>query len=296
MTGLSAISVQVVADATGPAGQRRRGPRDCDCRVRRRTPRQTLTDRNGRALLLGLAKGRVRLSVTHQSYLNATYGQERPGDAGTFMPIGGEQTIGPITIRMKRGATIAGVVTTESGDPLVGVKVEACRRGFEQAARRFLDGGSDVTDDRGAYRISGLQPGDYLIGILPRYLDGTHGDDAIWDPNDADSGVEFSAGSRSSRSWSCPADAASPSTTRRRCRARPPPTASTGIRGDVLSRHHAGGRGADQNRRRQNSATASTSSWRPCPWLTDLWRRRDWTKGHGAERPRPVEPGVRASR
>ena len=192
MTGLSAISVQVVADATGRPVK---GASVIAIVIAEQATytKSALTDRNGRALLLGLAKGRVRLSVTHQGYLNAIHGQERAGDAGTFMPLGGEQTIGPITIRMKRGATISGVVTSESGDPLVGVRVEAFRRGFSNGRSRFLAAGSDVTDDRGAYRIAGLQPGDYLTGMVPRYLDGTHGDDAIWDPNDADSGVEFSS-------------------------------------------------------------------------------------------------------
>lgn len=168
--GTSAIAVQVVADATG------RPVKGASVLVilisdDATYTKNTLTDRDGRALLLGLTKGRARISASHQAYLAATFGQERPGDSGAFMPIGEAQTIGNITLRMKRGGALGGVVTNDAGEPMVGLEVQALRRGFTRGRQTFAPTAVDLTDDRGAYRISALQPGEYLIGVLPRYVD-----------------------------------------------------------------------------------------------------------------------------
>jgi protocatechuate 3,4-dioxygenase beta subunit len=69
-------------------------------------------------------------------------------------------------LRLTKGGVITGAVTDPQGEPLVGLSVRAVRV-------RDLDGrvppspfpasAEDATDDRGVYRIYGLQPGVYVI-------------------------------------------------------------------------------------------------------------------------------------
>jgi hypothetical protein len=185
MVGLSSIAVRVVEDATGRPikGATVTAVVFADATY----VKNTVTDREGRALLLGLSKGRVRVSSGHQAFLSATYGAERPGEDGTYITFAEGQQLPAITIRLKRGAVIAGTITTDAGEPMVGVNVQAFRRSFSGGRQVFSPVPEmDFTDDRGAYRIRNLIPGDYLVGVVPRTREetvmgggGTNADDPI---------------------------------------------------------------------------------------------------------------------
>jgi len=80
-----------------------------------------------------------------------------------------------ITVKMVKGGVITGTVTSSSGEPVVGVSVGAIRvrdsegRPTHGATR---SGSTRPTDDRGVYRIYGLQSGSYLVwarGSLQSY-------------------------------------------------------------------------------------------------------------------------------
>jgi hypothetical protein len=82
----------------------------------------------------------------------------RPGAPTSIMP---RPMSGP--------STISGVVTDADGRPLAGVRVQAGRRQTPTApaTSAFLPTGMPVTTDAtGAYRIEGLQPGDYVVAAL----------------------------------------------------------------------------------------------------------------------------------
>lgn len=70
-----------------------------------------------------------------------------------------------VTIRMTRGGVITGRVTYANGAPVIGVYVAAFRiRDAEGAPIRQQNSPrSRVTDDRGVYRLYGLQPGTYVV-------------------------------------------------------------------------------------------------------------------------------------
>ncbi len=78
----------------------------------------------------------------------------------TFRP--GEQA----TVRLVKGGVITGSVVDQQGSPLVALSVRAMRvRDFEGGAPQvpFPFTAEDRTDDRGVYRIYGLQPGMYIV-------------------------------------------------------------------------------------------------------------------------------------
>jgi hypothetical protein len=76
-----------------------------------------------------------------------------------------------VTIRMTRGGVITGRVIDEFGEPMVGVRVSADRirdsEGMpDKSAMRMNDMYSTrMTDDRGVYRIYGLEAGAYVVGV-----------------------------------------------------------------------------------------------------------------------------------
>jgi hypothetical protein len=77
------------------------------------------------------------------------------------------QRVGGVRIRMLRGSVITGVIRTMSGQPAPNRQVQASlvrTTGGERRAVNIEAGlGLVSTDDRGAYRIYGLAPGDYLV-------------------------------------------------------------------------------------------------------------------------------------
>lgn len=74
-------------------------------------------------------------------------------------------------IRMSRGGVITGRVTDEFGEPMVGFSVSADRvrdsegQPYRAASSMNEMNSSRMTDDRGVYRIYGLEPGSYVVGV-----------------------------------------------------------------------------------------------------------------------------------
>lgn len=74
-------------------------------------------------------------------------------------------------MKLLRGAVIAGTVL-DQGRPVAQVSVQARPVRVVNGVRESASssGGSATTDDRGAYRIYGLPPGDYVISASARFL------------------------------------------------------------------------------------------------------------------------------
>jgi len=69
-----------------------------------------------------------------------------------------------VTITMIRGGVITGRVTTQDGEPMIGVSVTAVMvKDFEGAPVQQFGGRARSTDDRGVYRLFGLAPGTYVV-------------------------------------------------------------------------------------------------------------------------------------
>jgi hypothetical protein len=87
-----------------------------------------------------------------------------------LVEVDGKQDLN-VTVHARRGASIAGRVAYADGDPAVNVTISLLRRGADGRVQKFLTGASIVslsglrTDDRGMFRLTGLPPGEYLIGV-----------------------------------------------------------------------------------------------------------------------------------
>ena len=69
---------------------------------------------------------------------------------------------------MIRGGVISGQVFGEDGEPMSNAQIRSLRYTMQGGVKRLQSNGYASTDDRGMYRLFGLQPGDYIVGNTQR--------------------------------------------------------------------------------------------------------------------------------
>ncbi len=131
--------------------------------------RSMLTDDSGRFSFTLLPAGRFNLSASKQGYVNVSYGQRRPGPGrpGTPIQLADGQKM-QVQLQLPRGGVITGTVLDEHGEAVPGTPVRVMRWALQSGQRTLQSGGNAQTDDRGVYRVYGLQPGDYIVYATPR--------------------------------------------------------------------------------------------------------------------------------
>jgi protocatechuate 3,4-dioxygenase beta subunit len=136
-----------------------------------------ITDDAGVFTFTGLPAGRYTLTASRPAFVSASYGAKRPEGAGSAISVADGEHVTGASLRLPKGAVIAGTIRDENGEPLADQSVYVMRYRFNRLGERTLQQasrsiGGSRTDDRGAYRIWGLAPGDYLVvvtsGIGPR--------------------------------------------------------------------------------------------------------------------------------
>ena len=137
--------------------------------------RGTLTDNDGNFELSELPEGRYTLTAGRAGFITLSYGQRRPLQAGTPLQLADGQQLTGLEFRLPRGGVIAGHVYDESGDPLPGANVRVLRYEYAQGNRQLVPVGAAQTDDLGAYRVWGLNPGDYYVSAVTPNVGGRGG-------------------------------------------------------------------------------------------------------------------------
>jgi len=130
--------------------------------------RSALTDNSGAFEFIELPSGRYTLTASKAGYVGLSFGQRRPLQAGTPLQLADGQELKAVDFRLPRGSAITGHVYDENGDPLPGAAVRAGRYQYGQGMRQLVPAGTAQTDDRGEYRVWGLNPGEYYISAIAR--------------------------------------------------------------------------------------------------------------------------------
>jgi hypothetical protein len=125
--------------------------------------RAALTDDRGAYEFTGLAAGRYSVTVSKSGFVSLSYGQRRPLQPGTPLQIADRQNLSTIDFRLPRGSVITGRVLDEGGEPAVGSRVRVLRYQYVQGSRQLVPAGEAPADDRGQYRVWGLNPGEYYV-------------------------------------------------------------------------------------------------------------------------------------
>ena len=134
-------------------------------------------DDEGNFKATGLGPGSYMIYANVPGYVIARAGSEsdyhRPGAS--------------VTINLVKGGVITGRVTDPYGEPMVGVRAQVFKVRELEEGRKYLgelrEPNGRLTDDRGVYRLYGLEPGVYVVGASNDHS-GMFGREAMtWHPS-----------------------------------------------------------------------------------------------------------------
>ena len=126
------------------------------------SPRIATTDDEGRFLLSDVTVGQYTLTVSKAGFVRQSFGLKKDGPSAFEVTPGQPIELGDLALR--RGGVITGRVLDVAGDPLADVTVQAWRLTYmTPASGRVMSTRSFPTNDRGEFRLYGLQPGRYFV-------------------------------------------------------------------------------------------------------------------------------------
>jgi hypothetical protein len=121
------------------------------------------TDPLGRYYFVALPPGDYTITARKAQYGDGQHGQLRPDGPAQPLTLYTDEWRVDADVRLWRLATISGVVADEAGEGVVGVRVNALRREHTGTGERIVSIASELTDDRGLFRLAGLVAGEYLV-------------------------------------------------------------------------------------------------------------------------------------
>lgn len=135
-------------------------------------PRTVSTNALGVFEATDLPAGRYSITVTKSGYLRLQYGQRRPGEPGRPIELADGQKVANLDLSLPKASAIIGRVTDELGDPMPNASIFPMQWRYFRGERRLVpvSGGGPFnrTDDTGQFRITGLEPGDYVVMAVTR--------------------------------------------------------------------------------------------------------------------------------
>lgn len=122
-------------------------------------------ERSGHFLFPAVPEGLYLLTARREHYFPASFGQRLPGGHGTPIQVTRDSDFFG-ELRMRRMGAVTGRILDENGIGLPDIPVVAYR-----AKLPLRIAGHAVSDDRGVYRIHGLDPGRYWVRTAAQTLD-----------------------------------------------------------------------------------------------------------------------------
>jgi hypothetical protein len=131
------------------------------------------TDTLGQYEFADLPAGTYTVSARKNRYLPREFGQEGAAARGTRLMLAVDERRDRVDIRLPMTSAITGQLTDEYGDAVEGVSVRLHQIRFMAGGRRLVEASgasSSRTDDQGRFRISGLQPGAFVVAAYAGQL------------------------------------------------------------------------------------------------------------------------------
>ena len=113
-----------------------------------RENRMATTDANGSYEFTEVRAGRYTISASKGSYVNVSYGQQRPTDAPKPLEILDNQTVERVDLTLPRGSVVTGRIVDEYGEPAPEIQVAAQRYQFINGQRRLVPAGRMADHER----------------------------------------------------------------------------------------------------------------------------------------------------
>jgi hypothetical protein len=127
-----------------------------------RQPAVAGTNARGVYEIPDLPAGRYTVTVTRTGYLALQNGQRYPGETGTPLELANGAKM-EIDFAMPRAGVVAGRILDETGDVVAQVAVSLLQPRWFEGQRTLALVARGLSDDAGEYRITGVQPGEYVV-------------------------------------------------------------------------------------------------------------------------------------
>jgi hypothetical protein len=125
------------------------------------------TDGSGRFTFEGLPAGKYDLRANKIGLGNAVYGADSVRELGDEITLGDGEVHGDVKLRFLRSGSISGRVADQDGEPVASVSVSLLRQGRNLGERTLLNYQYAMTNDRGEYKFSTGDPGEYYLYCNP---------------------------------------------------------------------------------------------------------------------------------
>lgn len=141
---------------------------DVEVTLRGGTPRRTQvtrSDAQGRYQFSSVPFGDYVVMFAKPGFVSTHFGQTHPFAAPTVVGVAAGSETRNISVNLLRAAAIEGRVVDAKGQPLADAEVVALRVQYGDSGPTLAPVGRKAkTDDRGNYRLFGLDPAEYVIG------------------------------------------------------------------------------------------------------------------------------------
>jgi hypothetical protein len=130
------------------------------------TPRRwatTRTDSAGHFQFEGLPAGKYDLRAAKGTEGTAINGANSVRELGTLINLGDGETLAGLKLRFLRAASVSGQVCDADGEPLADVPVNLLRRARNLGVPALANYLTAITNERGEYHITGVDPGQYIL-------------------------------------------------------------------------------------------------------------------------------------
>jgi len=124
------------------------------------------TDESGGFSFPKVAPGRYTITVEREGYLPLPAGRIGDYKMPPIFSVNSGETISSFVYRLTPSGVVSGKVKFDDAEPAVNVAIQLYRAYFERGRHGYAAAASARTDDRGEYRVHGLEPGTYYVAAL----------------------------------------------------------------------------------------------------------------------------------
>ena len=126
-------------------------------------PQVLVTGEDGQFHFDGLAQGKYQLTASKRGYLMQAY-EEHDG-LSTAIAVGPELKSERLIFNVISQAVISGLIADERGEPVRGAQVRLFKDQDNLGLRSTDERQRVMTDDRGIYELSHIDPGNYYVSV-----------------------------------------------------------------------------------------------------------------------------------
>jgi hypothetical protein len=124
------------------------------------------TDDSGTFSFPKVATGRYTITVQREGYLPLSAGRIGDYKMPPIFSVNSGETISSFMFRLTPSGVVTGKVKFDDAEPAVNVAIQLYRSYYDRGRHGFAAAASVRTDDRGEYRVHGLEPGSYYVAAL----------------------------------------------------------------------------------------------------------------------------------